>query len=41
MKMKRNILVTAALGVAFLYSGLLANAQDFAPWPIPDEAAAV
>ncbi|MDD4741140.1 MAG: c-type cytochrome [Bacteroidales bacterium] len=41
MKMKRNILVTAALGVAFLYSGLLANAQDFAPWPVPDEAAAV
>jgi mono/diheme cytochrome c family protein len=41
MKMKRNILVTAALVVAFLYSGLLANAQDFAPWPVPDEAAAL
>jgi len=41
MKMKRNILVTATLGVVFLYSGLLANAQDFAPWPVPDEAAAV
>jgi mono/diheme cytochrome c family protein len=41
MKMKRNLLMSATLCVVFLYSGLLANAQDFAPWPVPDEAAAV
>jgi mono/diheme cytochrome c family protein len=41
MKMKHNILTVATLMVAFVFNGSLAIAQDFAPWPVPDEAAAV
>lgn len=32
---------TGLLIIAFLFANLMAVSQDFAPWPVPDEAAAV
>ncbi len=32
---------TGILIIAFLFANLMAVSQDFAPWPVPDEAAAV
>lgn len=37
----KSIYFTACLFIALLFSNLLALAQDFPPWPVPDEAAAV